>query len=439
VASALSLAKAWILDMTKQSYLWVPEQFDSSNLLLDAQFANWFMHTLLMRIARTKTTRNGKRFALMDANHMRENFGHRVLERMIPRLVESGDVERVQNRNGTIGYRPGDRHIDRGLRKVSLTDPRVIERRTRTADKIERIVQQQQAGRRKPIHDNWEQWQEDGLTIDSRKAREAIKSLPSKSNPYGVQTLSVKWIRRRRFRFLVDAYGRCHNSISNIHSSVRQAIRIDGQPTANADIKASQPTFLANALVAAQAPRSTGGAGKRADPATRPGLCPLMRPTVWPVGGGLEPFCDAVFSGEFYELLASDAGMTVGEVKKPLLRDVFGKRGAYPASPLESAFTSRFPEVRRFIREFNAIHEDHGALLKWLQRIESDFVIGDVGSRLVEDGGFYLSLHDGIFSKPGGDANVVRAMDDAARDRGYGLRVKCMTAGGETEVIALGL
>ena len=101
-------------------------------------------------------------------------------------------------------------------------------------------------------------------------------------------------------------------------------------------------------------------------------------------------------------------GLSRAEVKVGLLRDVFGKRGWYP-SRVEDAFRRSFPGVWRFVRRFN--YDDHGALLRELQRVESDLVIEQVGSGLAESGsGPCISLHDSVFCRrgdlPGGRVGV---------------------------------
>ena len=111
---------------------------------------------------------------------------------------------------------------------------------------------------------------------------------------------------------------------------------------------------------------------------------------------GFSQYQQLATSGRLYEHLMDKTGLSRAEVKVALLRDVFGRRGWYP-SPVEDAFRKSFPAVWRFVRRFN--RDDHGALLKQLQRVESDLVIQQVGKRLAGNGaGPYISLHDSVFS-----------------------------------------
>jgi hypothetical protein len=118
----------------------------------------------------------------------------------------------------------------------------------------------------------------------------------------------------------------------------------------------------------------------------------------------------------------TQTGLSRSEVKVGLLRDVFGKLGWYP-SPVENAFRKSFPGVWGFVRQFNC--DDHGALLKELQRVESDLVIEQVGSRLAESGsGSFISLHDGVFCRRDDLPAVEAAFEYATERVGFRLQLK---------------
>ena len=105
-----------------------------------------------------------------------------------------------------------------------------------------------------------------------------------------------------------------------------------------------------------------------------------------------------------------------------MLRDVFGKRGRYP-SVVEEAFRESFPGVWSFVRRFN--RKDHGALLKELQRVESELVIHQVGHRLSKAGcGPYVSLHDSVFCRLDDLREVQAAFDRQLEAMEFALRLK---------------
>jgi hypothetical protein len=115
-------------------------------------------------------------------------------------------------------------------------------------------------------------------------------------------------------------------------------------------------------------------------------------------------------------------GLSRAEVKVGVLRDVLGKHGRYP-SLVEQAFRQSFPGVYRFVRWFN--RDDHGALLKELQRVESDLVIRHVGDRLWRAGcGPCVSLHDSVFCRRDGLQTVESAFQRQLASMGFSLRLK---------------
>ena len=110
------------------------------------------------------------------------------------------------------------------------------------------------------------------------------------------------------------------------------------------------------------------------------------------------------------------------DVKVGLLRDVFGKRGFYP-SVVEHAFRQSFPGIQAFVRQFN--RDDHGALLKELQRVESDLVIRQVGGRLSHTGtGPCISLHDSVFCRRDELPMVESAFERQLASVGFSLQLR---------------
>jgi len=91
----------------------------------------------------------------------------------------------------------------------------------------------------------------------------------------------------------------------------------------------------------------------------------------------------------------ADTGLARDAVKLAILRDVLAKRGRYP-SAVESAFRAAFPTVYRIIRAVN--RDDHGELIRLLQRAESWLVIEQVAPRLIGKVPI-VTLHDAVFSR----------------------------------------
>lgn len=137
-------------------------------------------------------------------------------------------------------------------------------------------------------------------------------------------------------------------------------------------------------------------------------------------------------SGELYgDLIAAcraegvplpfDALEAREKAKLLLLRDVFAKKGRYP-SPFEETFRRTFPTVHQFVRRVN--RENHGDLIRVLQRVESWLVIENVAPRLVSRGIPILTLHDALYCRVGDVPAVVDAFAETFEDLDLRLTVK---------------
>jgi hypothetical protein len=105
-----------------------------------------------------------------------------------------------------------------------------------------------------------------------------------------------------------------------------------------------------------------------------------------------------------------------------LQSDVFAKRGGY-ASDFETAFREDFPVAHSYIRSFN--RDSHAALLRQLQRLESDLVIQRVGRRLKELGcSGCVSLHDAVYCARSDIEIVEQAFRDAVTSMQMQIKLK---------------
>jgi hypothetical protein len=136
---------------------------------------------------------------------------------------------------------------------------------------------------------------------------------------------------------------------------------------------------------------------------------------------GSEVFRETAANGALYELLMEPTGLNRDSVKYRFLVDVLAKRGRYP-SRVESAFRQLFPSVSRFIKSVN--RDDHGALIRLLQRMESWLVIEQVAPRLVGQIRT-LTLHDAIYSRLEHEAAIVGAFHDVFDRIGFRLALSC--------------
>jgi hypothetical protein len=192
-------------------------------------------------------------------------------------------------------------------------------------------------------------------------------------------------------------------------------LRIQRQPLGSLDIVNSQPALLALLI-------HSHALGTEGDRHGQPGGLSIYDGKPFPPPEGHSEYEQLATSGRLYEHLMEKTGLSRADVKVGLLREVFGKHDSYP-SAVESASRQSFPGVYAFVRRFN--RDDHGSLLKELQRVESDLVIRQVGSRLSESGaGPCISLHDSVFCRRG----ELHAVDSAFRRQltsiGFSLQLK---------------
>lgn len=367
---------------------YLPQEFDASAVVTKrlVPAAEWLVGTVVRHVGRRP-----KRIAVPLLSKLLEQQLGRNYVHIRKALHDSSDLLRVGGyspRRHSYHYQLGRHHESKGLRRHEITD-RVQCRRIRAAWQR---VRERQRQRLRPVHRKWIAWQET-LGVDLQRARQALQRIPSHSNPYGIQDMLIDRIVRGEHRFTVDSCGRCHNSISSLHRTLRPALTIDSQPIVQIDIVASQPTFLMGLLRKARQTSNLKSAEHN-------GMYLLHSLSACIDSFLLSPppedsdsfndsgFFEAITSGNLYETLMRDTGLSREQVKRGLLRDVFGMRRYYP-SPVRSSFERRFPETLRFIDQYK--QDDHARLLRDLQRIESDVVIRSFGSRWSSPA---LSLHD---------------------------------------------
>jgi hypothetical protein len=125
-------------------------------------------------------------------------------------------------------------------------------------------------------------------------------------------------------------------------------------------------------------------------------------------------------SGRLYERLMELTCLPRDVVKLAFLRDVLAKRGRYP-SAVETAFRRSFPDVYGYIRAVN--RQNHGELIRRLQRLESWLVIENVAPRLVGRVPV-VTLHDAIYSTLHSLEAVEAAFHEVFDEIGFRLSLK---------------
>lgn len=88
------------------------------------------------------------------------------------------------------------------------------------------------------------------LSIDAVLANDLLANLPNpeKVDRYGMQTMMIEKLEQGHHMLVQGRLGRISNNITSMKKEVRKALRIDGSPLANVDIRNSQPTLLSNLI-----------------------------------------------------------------------------------------------------------------------------------------------------------------------------------------------
>jgi hypothetical protein len=391
-----------------------PADYLPARLLTRADDANWLVSTIVRKIAARDTDPWG--CARLHSDVLRRIMYSPTQPAVVKALEDSGVIEVAPYYAGvkTKGYRMARRFLgDRSI-QVSATDVRLIER-------IERERQRQQADEQRirwlPIHYALDHEQRAVTITDD--AEEILEGLPDHTRL--CQHVLVSRIQRRELPFSVSSTGRCFNSLTGLKRELRAAVRLAGKPMGSVDVANAQPALLALMLSPKYPPNGPKKLSTYKHRAVEGAPC-LPPPCL-----SLLPAPDASdFSllarrGCLYERLLIDSGADCRDaVKLALLRDVLAKRGRYP-SVVEDAFRAAFPTVYRIIRAVN--REDHGTLVRLLQRAESWLVVERVAPRLLGKVPF-VTLHDAIFSQRRDVREVAGAFREVFGELGFEMVLK---------------
>jgi hypothetical protein len=373
-----------------------PGEFLTGRLLLQADAARWFIGTLVRKTANRDTDPWG--CVALDSVILQRIMGRRYTD-VIRALERGGAIETSGYHPGIKcrGYRLAKRYLGNRSVRVPCVDPWLLRR---LEQERQRLDAKESQSKWLPIHFALDAEQR-RLTIDPA-ADLILDSLPDHCRL--CQHVLVDRLRHRELPFTISTTGRVFNAITGLKRELRAALRIGGEPLGSVDIRCAQPALLALEM---DLKSPTNGLKGRSTykhtlplPPASAAACPSARcpipsfPLPCPCPGSLNSFASLVLSGRLYEHLMALTGLDRESVKLGFLRDVLAKKGRYP-SVVENAFRLEFPAVYQFIRTVN--RNDHGELIRRLQRLESWLVIEQVAPRLVGRVPV-VTLHDAIFS-----------------------------------------
>lgn len=211
------------------------------------------------------------------------------------------------------------------------------------------------------------------ITIDTERSMFFLNSIKRKDldiwnrNAYSVESISNKHIF-----FHFDNYGRMHTNFTILRSFIRKnCLLIDGQPTAEIDIKNSQPFFLCKLISDIQ--------------------------SSWVNKEEFDFFRQLTLNGTFYEFIMNSIGTDDRKlVKEMTYKVLFGRNSLKSKS--DKIFSELFPTIYNFIKLYKKDLGDYKALSYDLQRAESKFVFNTVIKRIIKE---YpeikmITVHDSI-------------------------------------------
>jgi len=385
-----------------------PADYLPSQLLTRADDANWLVSTIVRKTAHKDVDHWG--CVRLHTDVLRRVMAPNTIAAIVEALEAGGAIETAPYYAGVKckGYRLARRFMGDRCVRVPATDPRLIER----IEAERRRQQQDRRTRWKPIHHMLDDEQR-YLTVAG--SDEILEGLPDHIRL--CQDVLLTNIRRRQWPFSVSTTGRVFNAITGIKRGLRPSLRLAGEPMGSVDIRCAQPALLAMMLrtkvlhspPAAQM-RETYKHTPPVDPPCLPAPCLALLPS-----SDSSTFASLASEGLLYESLMADTGLDRDVVKLSVLRDVLAKRGRYP-SVVETAFRAAFPTVLRIIRAVN--RDDHGELIRLLQRAESWLVIEQVAPRLLGKVRI-VTLHDAIYSKRPDASKVADAFRDVFEELGF--------------------
>lgn len=407
-------------------YFVLPRSFKPLDLLagsleMRADDARWLIDTVVRKTAYRDTDPWG--YVRLHSRILDRTMDKHTRGDIVGALKRGEVIETAPHYVGvrTTGYRLNQRYLrDRPVR-IPAYDPRLLKRieRERTRQSGERSDLWQ------PIHHKLDAEQR-YVTITG-EADGIVSSL--KEHTRLCQGVLIDKIRRRDHPFSVSTTGRCFNSITGLKRELRAALRLGGERLGSVDIRCAQPALLAlglhNHKELAHLRQNSQGRRARND---EHGTGDLLFPQVeWLTRGGLpafgpdvDCFCSAAVDGSLYEELVALSGLDRDTVKRRFLVDVLAKRGGYQ-SDFEDVFRESFPTVHRIVRAIN--HEDHGELIRLLQRLEAWLVIEQVCPRLLGRVPV-VTLHDAVFCRRRDIEIVDAAFSETFDQLGFCLSLK---------------
>ncbi len=217
----------------------------------------------------------------------------------------------------------------------------------------------------------------DRLTVDMPLFQRRFGTHPDRHYYQAhLQTLLDKQIRFKKDEFS----GRIHTNITNLYKQLRALLRVDGQdePLVELDIRNSQPLFLAIAALKAKVQD--------------------------------KKYLELCESGQLYDYLALELGMSRDSAKKELMLYYFAKNGHRSVlKELKQLFEKQFDSIASYLTKIKS--KDHKRAAKQMQMAERQLIIDNVCVKLFQQRKdlFVTTVHDSLLVRKS-DSDLAEAV-----------------------------
>ncbi len=417
--------KAWVPDVDILDVL-------PMSLWPRADCARWFLGSIIRKSMFGNADDEG--YVRLSAEICRSVMGQRTWRGVRNSLIRSGVVKTRNHVAGLRcrGYRLGDR-IGGQPRRVPLVEPGLLSRLSAFQDGR----QQERELTWLPVHRELRAAQQ-GLRVKP-EVDGALADLEGPSRC--IQSALVQNIRDCRPSFSVGSTRRVYNGITGMKKTLREHVRLGGEPIKGVDIRAAQPALLGLLMTSdgLRNPLRRGKGRTNIDSAVSAGCVSSHAAFVLcfsaTLAGCVEidavEFASCCREGKLWtELLAAcranglrvpaDRVVALRWVKKRFLVDVVACDGRY-RSGFRAVVLAMWPSVCAFCLAANVA--SGGGLIAALQRLESWLVVESVAPRLVRDAPI-VTVHDAIYSRESDRKRVRDAFYETFEDYGFELQLK---------------
>jgi hypothetical protein len=230
------------------------------------------------------------------------------------------------------------------------------------------------------------------------------------------ESFSLNYIADRESYYTVCGQGRVHTPLTNMGRRFRKYLRAGGLPLVQTDIVNSQPLLLGLTLLRSEALLNdpgfreysamtreqwqiTGTAEQKGETNTNPdvGIYSYTRPS--DRNGDIQRYVECCRVGQIYERLQDLTGYTRDRVKSLYMAVIYGHPNDGD-TVVGRAVRQLFPGCWNAIVGLKG--DNHPALAKLMQTVESYVVIGRVCRRILEEypTAPLLTLHDSLVTTP---------------------------------------